>query len=50
MEVLGHGSLDIVLNYCHATEEQLIDAIAAVPFERMEPAHFEEGGANVAEN
>ena len=42
MKVMGHGSLDIVLKYCHATEEQLIDTIAAVPFERMEPAplHF----------
>ena len=38
MKVLGHGSLEIVLNYCHATDEQLIDAIAAVPFARMEPA------------
>ncbi len=50
MKVLGHGSLDIVLNYCHATEEQLIDAITAVPFERMEPVPVVEGGTNLVEN
>lgn len=35
MKVMGHDSLEIVLQYCHTTEQDLLDAIAAVPFGEM---------------
>lgn len=38
MSIMGHGSLDIVLRYCHTTPDQLVSAIAAVPFSTMMPA------------
>jgi site-specific recombinase XerD len=49
MKVMGHGSLDIVLLYCHATEAELIEAIVSVPFERMVPEQ-KKGGSNPAKN
>jgi hypothetical protein len=44
MKVMGHGSLDIVLLYCHATEAELIEAVLSVPFERMVSVPKKGGG------
>ena len=49
MKIMGHGSMDIVLLYCHATEEELIEAITAVAFEPM-VATLKEGGGDPAKN
>jgi hypothetical protein len=35
MKLMGHDSLEIVLQYCHVSEDELFDAIAGVPFEAM---------------
>jgi hypothetical protein len=35
MKVMGHDSLEIVLQYCHTTDQELLDAIRAVPFGEM---------------
>jgi integrase len=35
MKVMGHDSLEIVLQYCHTTERDLLEAIAPVPFGAM---------------
>jgi site-specific recombinase XerD len=38
MKVMGHDSLDIVLAYCHTTEDELIRTVTQVPFDQMLPA------------
>ena len=46
---MGHGSLEIVLRYCHTTEPDLLGAIAAVPFGAMlEAAGAASGAAGVS--
>jgi hypothetical protein len=35
MKLMGHDSLEIVLQYCHVSEDDLFDAVASVRFEAM---------------
>ncbi|MDB5323767.1 MAG: hypothetical protein JWN40_5398, partial [Phycisphaerales bacterium] len=35
MKLMGHSSLEIVLQYCHTTEQDLLDAISTVCFATM---------------
>jgi len=53
MKIMGHDSLDIVLLYCHATEEELILAMNQVRFDAMLPidaAADRKGDGDVAKN
>ena len=47
MRILGHSSLNIVLIYYHATDEELLSAIAGVDFDRMSKP---EGGVEKGKN
>ena len=35
MKIVGHSSLDIILTYCHVSEDELLDAVDGVDFAAM---------------